>query len=237
MRHLDFPTLIADGPKKSYPIFNGQTPNLTGLDCHYSVLRGAAMPHPPHQHSDEEIIVPILGEVYIIRWASPESTKENIERIGPGRIVYFASGQTHAMRAVGPGSSTYLIFRWSGHPVEADALGSGVFDFRGGLQAGLESREARNEAVLIDSPTQILGRLHCELGIAKPGARAEIRRGTHDTAIILLSGSFEGDGQPVDAPAVAFYPAHQPYGFRATGSAPAQYLELEFDGRSTAVPE
>ena len=110
-RHLSFPLQLDSQNYLSHNIFLGPTPNLRTLDCHYTVLAEGQTPHPPHVHDEEEIILPLVGDVDIIRAAAAGSTETQEERIGFGRFVYHTSKLPHTIRAVGPGPSGYLVVR------------------------------------------------------------------------------------------------------------------------------
>ena len=112
-RPLHFPLQLGSKTHLIHSIFLGATPNLTKLDCHYTVLAEGQTPHPPHVHNDEEIIIPLVGEVDIMRATAADSSETQDERIGLGRLVYHASRLPHTIRAVGPGASSYLVLRWS----------------------------------------------------------------------------------------------------------------------------
>jgi hypothetical protein len=122
-RPLSFPLQLDSQKYRLHGIFDGSTPNLVMLDCHYSVLGEGQPPHPPHVHDEEEVIIPLVGEVDIIRAAAADSTVTRDERISFGRLVYHSSRLPHTIRAVGPGPSGYLVLRWSapaGERIPAD---------------------------------------------------------------------------------------------------------------------
>ena len=147
-RHLNFPLQLDSQKVRMYQIFLGATPNLGSLDCHYTVLAEGQTPHPPHVHDDEEIIVPLVGSVDILRAAAADSTETSEERIGFGRLVYHASRLPHTIRAVGPGPSGYLVLRWSASAVEGTpdgAIHAQSFDFGRALASEPLATQGRSE--------------------------------------------------------------------------------------------
>jgi mannose-6-phosphate isomerase-like protein (cupin superfamily) len=228
VRRLDFPLELAGNPIRKHLIFYGDTPNVRGLDCHYSVLRGHSTPHPIHEHGDEEIIVPIQGEVDIIRPAGGEGGMPGSERAGLGQMVFHPSGGPHTIRAAGPEPSGYLVFRWGGEPGGSASLRSATHSFRELMRARLPVPESRVSTVLFDGSTALLAGLHCHLSVAPPGSGSAPHIDDHDTAIVLLEGAIEIVGQVVEAPAVVFHSAGMTHSIRAVGDTPAAYLAIEF---------
>ena len=229
---LDYSMELGDLPRRRYDIFLGPTPNIRRLDCHYSVLQSGKTPHPPHRHDEEEIVIPIHGEVDVIRVAAGDAERRQTDRAGPGQVIYHASNQAHTIRAAGSGPSAYLVFRWVGSSREIGAvLASSIFDIRERLAADLALAEDRDKTDIFASQTSSLGRLACHLTTVKPGAGSNPHRNRHDVALVVLRGSIETLNQTVNAPSVAFYPAHTLHSARNAGASPAQYLAIEFHDR------
>lgn len=217
--------------RKSRSIFSGPTPHLTNLDCHLTVLAAGAVPHPPHVHRDEELIVPLEGEVDIVRAPGAGWTGATSERAGFGRLVYHASRSPHTIRAVGPGPSSYLVLRWSGRAgdhVSPTTLAARIFDLRAQLDVQPPALEARGRNLVFEGRTHLLSRLHAHLSFARPGEGSQPHRDPHDVAIVVLEGAVATPDGPLAAPAVLFHPAGAKHAMRGRGAAPARYLALEF---------
>ena len=229
-RTLDYSIDLGELPRLKYDIYYGPTPNVTRLDCHYSVLQAGHTPHPPHLHDDEEIIIPIRGEVDIIRVGDGDG--ERAERAGPGDLVYHAPNQAHTIHAAGPEPSAYLVLRWAaGENMGGAPAASSVFALQQAMENDLTLLEERRKTVLFEFPTPHLARLHCHLTTLKPGAGSAPHRNDHDVALVVLRGSIETLNQTFAAPAVAFHPALTVHSARNAGSSPAQYLAIEFHDR------
>jgi hypothetical protein len=230
-RQLNFPLQLDSQNRLSYSIFLGPTPNLRQLNCHYTVLAEGQTPHPPHVHDDEEIIVPLAGEVDIIRAAGTGSSETQNERIGFGRIVYHTSSLPHTIRAVGPGPSGYLVLRWSapaGEETPLDAIPAGSFDFSQALAAEPLEKDCRSRTLIFEGPTHLLARLHAHLSIARPGEGSEPHQDAHDVVVIVLKGTVETLCGRVEAPGIIFHPAGRTHFVRCVGEQPAGYLAVEF---------
>ena len=226
---LNFPADI-DTPHKEYTIFNGPTATMKSLDCHFSVLRAGETPHPPHQHPEEELIVPLEGALEVIRVDPEDSSKRTTEEIGRRQFVFHAANHPHTLRAPGPGPSTYLVLKWSGRSMNlADAsLRSSTYDARQALLA-MPTR-GYETASLFESGTAQLGKLQAHVGRMLPGAGYDPHRDGYDVAIIVFDGAVETLGQRVGPRSVIFYPADLPHGMKNAGDEPTHYLVFEFHG-------
>jgi quercetin dioxygenase-like cupin family protein len=80
------------------------TATLRNLECHITTIRAGESPHAPHRHPDEEIILVKEGLV--------EATiNGHSQRVGPGSILFYASGDEHGMKNVGDTTATYYVLR------------------------------------------------------------------------------------------------------------------------------
>ncbi|MEW5975899.1 MAG: hypothetical protein AB1898_08855 [Acidobacteriota bacterium] len=230
-RQLDFPLPPDSKQRVSHILFEGPTPNLRVLDCHFTVLPQDQIPHPPHVHDDEEIILPLSGEVDIIRADTADAEKIQVERVGFGYLVYHPSRLPHTIRAVGPGPSGYLVFRWSTAPDTAmprEAIAPQSFDLRNALDAAPGGLEHLSRSLIFEGPTRHLARLHAHLSFARPGYGSEPHQDPHDVAVLVLRGSVETTTGRVEAPGVIFHPARKTHFLRNVGEGTAQYLAIEF---------
>ncbi|MEO6994581.1 MAG: cupin domain-containing protein [Lacunisphaera sp.] len=85
-------------------ILNSPTVTCASLEAHVTTLNPGAVPHAPHHHPDEEIIV--------VKDGLMEATIKGVaHRAGPGSIFFFASNDEHGMKNVGTTPATYYVFR------------------------------------------------------------------------------------------------------------------------------
>jgi hypothetical protein len=230
-RHLNFPLQVDSQKGLSYSIFLGATPNLDLLDCHYTVLAEGQIPHPPHVHDEEEIIIPFVGSVDILRAAAADSNKTQDERISFGQMVYHASRLPHTIRAVGPGPSGYLVLRWSAPASGGShdgAVSAQCFDLGQVLTAEPAATEGRTSTLIFEGPTRLLRRLHAHASFARPGEGSPPHQDPHDVAVIVLEGAVETTSGRVEAPGIIFHPAGRTHFLRSVGTQPARYLAIEF---------
>jgi mannose-6-phosphate isomerase-like protein (cupin superfamily) len=216
----------ADMAFQLHPIVDGPTATMAVFESHLSVLQEGQTPHAIHQHPEEEIIVPLAGEIAIIRGADPEPVSETI---GLGQFAYYAANQPHTLRGEGTGPAKYFVLRWGKEPQQRTetTLVSANFDFRPALLSH-GAAEGFTTALVFEGPTQHLGKLHSHASTLQPGAGYDPHDDVYDVAMVLLSGVVETVGYRVEAPSAIFYAAHQPHGIKNTGTVPAQYIVFEF---------
>jgi len=90
------------GPLTSRNILKGTTHTGFLIDMHESELAAGEMPHAPHQHIHEEMV--------LIREGTLEVTIDGkATQLGPGSGAYVASNQLHGWRNVGKAAARYFV--------------------------------------------------------------------------------------------------------------------------------
>lgn len=85
-------------------IVNSPTLTWANFEAHATTLRAGEVPHTPHRHPDEEIIV--------VKDGTMEATiNGRADRGGPGSIFFFASNEEHGLKNVGDTLATYYVIR------------------------------------------------------------------------------------------------------------------------------
>jgi quercetin dioxygenase-like cupin family protein len=214
-------------PWQPFPAFRGSTRTCADMSCHSSVLAGGHSPHPPHSHVEEEILIPLHGEVELTLPAGADDPSPRVERVHPGTFAYYPAWQYHTIRNPGTSPVAYLMFKWRAPLTGAPAaLGLGLHRFAGLVPAG-ESPPFWTSR-LFEGSTGCLGKLHCHLSVVQPGGGYEPHRDAYDVAIVTLEGTVETLGQRVEPMSVIYYGAGELHGMRNVGDAPARYLVFEF---------
>lgn len=214
---------------RSGSIFKRSTETLETLTSHVSILEEGAIPHDPHIHEEEELLIVLSGEVDIIREDSAGQQRTS-ERLTPGSFVYHAAYQSHTLCSIGPGPAQYLMFKWKGkpHSEEQPILQSGTFDYWTGK---VKKRQGWKRIVIFQSPTLYLGKLNGHLSVLEPGGGYASHRDSYDVAILVLSGKVETLDHLVLPQSVIYYPANELHGMKNPGDDPAVYLVFEFHGK------
>lgn len=100
-RYEDLP-VHGEGPNHGRPIFDGETHTGVLIELHETELAPGQMPHPPHHHLHEEMI--------LIREGTMEVTiAGKSATMGPGSVGFVASGVEHGWKNVGTGQARYFV--------------------------------------------------------------------------------------------------------------------------------
>jgi quercetin dioxygenase-like cupin family protein len=81
------------------------TATLDELEIHITTLKPGETPHPPHQHVAEELLIIKEGTVESL-------VNGQLQRVGPGSVIFQASNQMHSIRNVGETPATYHVIQW-----------------------------------------------------------------------------------------------------------------------------
>jgi quercetin dioxygenase-like cupin family protein len=86
-------------------VVNEPTATLDELEIHITTLDPGKMPHQPHTHPNEELI--------IIREGTVETLSSGVwTRVGPGSLIFNASNQLHGLKNVGAEPAVYHVINW-----------------------------------------------------------------------------------------------------------------------------
>jgi uncharacterized cupin superfamily protein len=82
--------------------FKGATHTGCVLGLHISSLPPGQMPHPPHHHVHEEMM--------LIREGTVDATVSgHTTRLGPGSVIYVASNEEHGLKNAGTVTAQYFV--------------------------------------------------------------------------------------------------------------------------------
>lgn len=83
-------------------VLNGLTHTGSHIDLHITTLAPGEMPHPPHSHVWEEMVLVQTGTLDV-------TIAGHTTRIGPGSVGYVASEQRHGWKNVGDTPAEYFV--------------------------------------------------------------------------------------------------------------------------------
>lgn len=217
---------------RRYPVAAGPSPCMEHLTCHVSVLSPGTIPHPPHRHIEEEILIVLDGAVELVI-VEPDGERR-IEPLAAGSLVYYPAWQRHTIRNPGKEDATYCMFKWrNGRPRDepgpARILPTTIA--RAGVANGAPARapeEGRSTRCVFEGPTGHLRWLHCHQTRLDQGAGYLPHVDPYDVALLLLAGSVETLDHRLEPHDIAFFAAGEPHGMRNVGDEPASYLVVEF---------
>jgi uncharacterized cupin superfamily protein len=226
--HLPLPQDADDGWRARH-LFAGETPNLSRMNAHVSVLGAGHSPHPPHAHRQEEILIVLDWEAELVIARDEDGAEARHERLRAGWFVYYPAFQFHTICNPGVAPITYLMFKWSGPPREAKRTLPTTMD-RLDIESLTDAAAPFANKFLLEGPTHYLRKLHIHLSELKPGGSYAAHADAHDVAIVALSGTLETMGRRVAPHDVMYFPAGKMHDMKNAGAIPARYLALEFHG-------
>jgi len=83
-------------------VVSSPTATLENLEIHITTLNPGQMPHPPHRHPNEELVIIDQGTVEALNTGA-------WKRIGPGSIIFNGSNEVHGLRNVGTTPALYHV--------------------------------------------------------------------------------------------------------------------------------
>src|SRR5215510_8878846 len=99
----DLPVKVnAENQNKSRQVFTGATHSGYHVDMHLTELAPGQMPHAPHHHLHEEMVMVQRGTLAVT--ISGKTT-----RLGPGSVAYVASNEEHGWKNVGTTPCEYFV--------------------------------------------------------------------------------------------------------------------------------
>ena len=100
-RYEDLP-VRSSGANKQRAVFKGETHAGFPIELHETELAPGAMPHPPHHHAHEEMIVIREGTLAV-------TISGKTSELGPGSVAYVASGEEHGWKNIGATRARYMV--------------------------------------------------------------------------------------------------------------------------------
>ena len=193
---------------KPHHLFARRTAGMYRWSAHVSALAPGAIPHPPHTHEDEEILMLLAGEVDIIVPEASVTGGDGRLHLRPGQFAYYPSSFPHTLQTTSPDAANYLMFRWSNPKArkDSDELRFGVFDPWGVASVGRaqsagpaptaggktdtsdESGGSLAYRRVFEGPTSFLPRFHCHVSTLAAGGGYPAHADPYDLAIVLLEG-------------------------------------------------
>ena len=94
------PTTVSNGVRRV--VFDGPTTTLDKINCHITTLNPGQQSGEPRLHVQEEVVIVKEGTI--------EATFDgHSETVGPGSVIFFASGATTRLRNPGKIPCTYTV--------------------------------------------------------------------------------------------------------------------------------
>ena len=94
------PTTVSNGVRRL--VFDGPTTTLDKINCHITTLNPGQQSGEPRLHVQEEVVIVKEGTVEAMYDGHSET-------VGPGSVIFFASGATTRLRNPGKVPCTYTV--------------------------------------------------------------------------------------------------------------------------------
>lgn len=213
-------------------VANNPTSTLQVFESHASTLNPGKASHLPHTHPQEEIIILREGILEVM-------VNGATQKAGAGSVIFFASGNPHAVRNIGDKPANYTVFNFTtaatlalkGQPSPAPVegrLGSSVFEWE---KLSPKSTAVGERREITNLPTATLNNLECHVTTLRPGQMAHAPHHHPDEEIILvkeglLDATINGHTQRAGVGSVLFYASNDEHGMKNVGDAMATYYVL-----------
>lgn len=200
-----------------HPYFRLETPVMSRISCHASVLAPGHMPHMPHTHDDEEILV-ALGEGPMVFLPSGKDGTLRAVRMKAGDMFYYPAGLRHTIFNAGGEDVRYLMFRWTARRAETQPA----------KPFAARSANYRESGLAVDAPSSRLDHLHIHFTRLEPGRQLPRHIDRYDSAFLVLKGELSSLGRALGPGGVFFNRAGELHDTGNQGTEPCEYLVFEF---------
>ena len=85
--------------------FSTPTATLENLEVHVTTLNPGQMPHPPHRHPNEEMLIIDQGTVETLSAGAWKT-------VGPGSVIFNGSNQLHGLKNIGTTPAIYHVINF-----------------------------------------------------------------------------------------------------------------------------
>ncbi len=214
-------------------INDGPTATLDRFECHISTLQPGLPSHPPHQHAQEELIIIKEGTLDV-------HINGQDHRLGAGGLFWFSSNDWHAVRNVGDGPSTYLVFNFAtdatrNAPKTPAAESAAPDKLRSGIWAWEEvkvQKTAKGERrEFFKSPTVTCRNFSIHATTLNAGELSHApHRHADEEIIVVKDGTVEatvnGKTKKVGPGSILFFASNDEHGLRNAGDTTATYYVM-----------
>ena len=95
-------------------VCDAPTVTLDRFESHITTINPGEVPHAPHQHPEEELMILKEGTLEVVQ-------NGQTNRVETGGMIFCASGEMHGMRNIGTNRATYYVVKWFPHDLAKPA--------------------------------------------------------------------------------------------------------------------
>lgn len=213
---------------KNHGVFRGSTLGIRTWSCHVTTQKSGVRPHPLHKHKQEEILLPLAGELDVILPLAQAAGGEERLPLRPGQVAYYPSSFVHTVETTSEAPAKYLAMEWSNRRRTSRLAVKrfGVFDlvFEEEAEGGFISRLVFGEA------TRYLQRFQCHTTVVAPGEGQDPHVDKYDVVLVFLEGEVETLGDRAGAHDLVLHVAGETHGMHNAGPETARLVAFELHG-------
>jgi uncharacterized cupin superfamily protein len=213
---------MPDQPEKCwnpFPYFKISTPTFNKFSCHASILQPGCMPHLPHDHQDEEILIVLSGNPTILS-SDIQSGVLRMKKSLPGDFFYYPSGHKHTILNASNEPIHYLMFRWE--TKSQTQKSASPFNYEKNDYSRLDRQFSINQA------SSTLEHIHIHFTHLEPGKEYQKHIDQYDAAVVVLDGHLTVMNKTLGKNGVFFTGAGELHNTSNSGSEACSYLVFEF---------
>jgi ectoine hydroxylase-related dioxygenase (phytanoyl-CoA dioxygenase family)/quercetin dioxygenase-like cupin family protein len=204
------------------PYFETETPIMERLRCHASILLSGVMPHLPHQHDEEELLIVLAGSAGILTQTAP-GAQWRMRPAVAGDVFYYPCSHAHTIVNNSLGSDAkpliYLMFRWQARNAEV----------RPAKALRIPSQRVRGrKRLMLDRPASRLAKLHVHTTRLEPGQEFPRHIDRYDSVFVVFRGELSVMDRALGPGGVFLTRAGELHNTANQGSEPCEYLVFEF---------
>lgn len=217
-------------PWVRFPYFKICSQIFEVMICHASELLPGCMPHMPHGHDLEELLMILDGTATIFSH-QPNAGVLRSFAAGPGDLFYHPRQHPHSIYNGSDRPIHYLMLRWKCRA--AAATDASPLHFRHSEYAYATDRFSVNR------PSSGLAHLHIHFSRLQPGQGFSSHIDHYDTAIVVLQGTLSMLTHELGPGGVFYIRAGELHNTRNEGGEVCEYIVFEFHARTVlnAPPE
>lgn len=218
--------VVTKGTAQQRVLLEGSTPAFKHLKVHTTTVAAGEVPHPGHQHADEELIIVKEGQLTV-------TIAGKAEKLEKGSVALIMPGDEHALANDGSEPVTYYIMRYETDKPQRGTFAGGSF-VKHWNELAYKTHDKGGRRDVFDRATPHSARFEMHITTLNEGLMSHPPH-THEAAEILLliegkaEESIDGKWIPAGVGDIIFLQSQVPHAIRNTGKGAATYFAFQFE--------